>query len=57
MYYSRYEKYYTYTLEKIYIQAMFTFIFQSIINGFLNVIERYSLKIVAKHDQGNFYTE
>ena len=57
MYYSRYEKYYTYTLEKIYKQAMFTFIFQSIINGFLNVIERYILKIVAKHGQGNFYTE
>ena len=57
MYYSIYEKYYTYTLEKIYKQAMFTFIFQSIINGFLNVIERYILKIVAKHGQGNFYTE
>ena len=25
--------------------------------GFLNVIERYILKIVAKHGQGHIYTE
>lgn len=44
-------------LEKIYKEAMFTFNFQSIITGFLNVIERCILKIVAKHGQGNIYTE
>lgn len=31
--------------------------FNQLSMGFMNVIERYILKIVAKHGQGNFYTE